>query len=139
MSGLEPVEPFIRAGERPDPGASLVVRGRPLTVEGLLRNADATRCRYSLGGEPLAAVSAEVTADGWSLDAILAGPRMRTRSRYATAPVLTLLGAGFGLLATFARPHYSVVLPSYTDDTAQLLLDALGPVLPNPHYAGRLR
>lgn len=86
---LEVIDTHLRLGEMLDAEADLVVRGWPLTVEGLLRNADATRCRYSLQGEPFIAVSAEVTVSGWTLEAILAGPRLRTRTRYARASVST--------------------------------------------------
>lgn len=134
---LEAIDAHLRRGEAVDPAADLVVRGWPLTIEGLLRNADATRSRFSWRGEPLVAISAEVSAAGWSLDAILAGPRLRTRSRYARAWVSDLVAAGFELLATFAAPHYSVLLPSYDEGSAQRLLDVLGETQRNPFYVGR--
>lgn len=83
MPMLEPIENHLRPGELLDTAADLVVRGWPLTTDGILRNAEASRSRFSHGGEPLVAVSAEVTIAGWDLDAILAAPRLRTRSRYA--------------------------------------------------------
>jgi hypothetical protein len=92
-----------------DPTADLVVRGWPLTVEGLQRNADATQGRFSRDGVPFAAISAEVTIEGWTLEVILAGPRLRTRSRYTAVTAGRLLDAGFELVPTFAGPHYSVV------------------------------
>src|SRR3954454_10946963 len=95
-------------------------------VDGLLRNTDATRSRYSLEGAPFVAISAEATVDEWSLEAILAGPRLRTRSSYASAPVGAVVSAGFRLLATFGAPHYSVVLPSYDELAARRLLGVLG-------------
>jgi hypothetical protein len=134
---LEAIEAHLRQGEDVDPEADLVVRGWPLTVEGLLRNADATRSRYSRRGEPLVAISAEVTITGWTLDAILAGPRLRTRSRYARARVADFLAAELELLPTFPAPHYSVVLRSYDEESAQLVLDVLGEVKANPFYVGR--
>ena len=134
---LEPVEAHLREGEDLDPAADLVIRGWPLTVDGLLRNADATRRRYSWGGQPLVAVSAEVTIDGWDVDRILSGSRLRTRRSYAAAAVGELLVAGFGLLPTFSAPHYSVVLGSYTVEQAELLIRALGEIRPNPHHVRR--
>lgn len=134
---LEPIERHLRPNEVLDPAADLVVRGWPLTIDGILRNADATRSRFSRGGEPFIAVSAEVTIGGWDLDAILASPRLRTRSRYASAPVAAVQAAHFELLATFVAPHYSVVLPTYTEDVVQRLLDVLGEPTPNPHFVGR--
>lgn len=44
--------------------------------------------------------------------------------------------AGFELLASFIAPHYSVVLPSYTENEVRRLLDVLGEPLPNPHFIG---
>jgi hypothetical protein len=105
MIRLAPIEQHLRIGEPIDLGDDLVVRGWPLTIEGLLRNADTTRRHYSRAGEPLTAISAEVTMKGWDLDSILAGPRLQTRRSYASAPVGALLVAGFDLLATFRAPH----------------------------------
>jgi hypothetical protein len=137
MSDLTPIEGHVRAGEVLDPEAALVIRGWPLTVDGLLRNADATRRRYSRAGRPFVAVSAEVTVAGWDVDAILSGPRLRTRRSYAAVPVARVVEAGFGLLATFGAPHYSVVLASYTEAAAQHLIEVLGEVKVNPHHVRR--
>jgi hypothetical protein len=137
MSDFTPIEGHVRAGEVLDPEAALVIRGWPLTVDGLLRNADATRRRYSRAGRPFVAVSAEVTVAGWDLDAILSGPRLRTRRSYAAVPVRRIVETGFGLLATFGAPHYSVVLPSYTEVAAQRLLEVMGEVKVNPHHVRR--
>jgi hypothetical protein len=134
---LEPIEKHVRPAEVLDPAADLVVRGWPLTIDGILRNADATRNRFSRGGEPFIAISVEVTIPGWDIDAILSGPRLRTRSRYASAPVGAVQNAGFELLATFVAPHYSVVLPAYTEEAVQRFLDVLGEPIPNPHFIGR--
>lgn len=133
---LEQIEPHLRHGEELD-GASVVVRGWPLTVDGLLRNAEATSQRFERAGEPLIAVSAELTSAAWDLDRILSGPRLKTRSRYAAAPPPDLIDAGFELLPTFAPPHVSVVLGAYDEATAELLIDALGDVHRNPYYVGR--
>jgi len=137
VTDLEPIELHIRSGEVLHADADLVVRGWPLTVEGLLRNADATRRRYSLGAEPLVAISAEVTVDGWDVDAILSGPRLRTRRSYAAASVAAVVAGGFELLPTFTAPHYSVVLGAYTEDQAQRLINVLGDVRANPHHVRR--
>jgi hypothetical protein len=134
---LEPIEGHVREGEQLDAAAHLVIRGWPLTVDGLLRNADATRRRYSWAGEPFVAVSAEVTIAGWDVDSILSGSRLRTRRSYAAVPVGEVLDAGFGLLPTFSAPHYSVALGFYTVEKAELLVRVLGEVRPNPHQVRR--
>lgn len=78
-----------------------------------------------------------MTIQGWDLDSILAGPRLRTRSRNVSAPVGVVQAAGFELLATFVAPHYSVALPSYTEDVVRRLLEVLGEPVPNPHFIER--
>lgn len=112
------------------------VRGWPLTVDGLLRNADATGHRFSRAGEPFSAVSAEVTVGEWTLESILSGPRLRTRSRYAAVSVQALADAGFESLPTFLAPHYSVTLETYTAERAERILEVLGDVLANPYTSG---
>ena len=134
---LAPIEDHVRHGEEIDPGVALVLRGWPLTVDGMLRNADATRRRWSRAGTPFVAVSGEITVGDWTAEAILSGPRMRTRLRYAEMTVEALVGGGFELLPTFAAPHCSVILPAYTEEAARRLLDAFGPVRINPHHVRR--
>jgi hypothetical protein len=137
MVQRERIEPHLRKSEVLDPAAALVLRGWPLTVDGLSRNADATRRRYSLDGEPLIAISAEVTMPGWDVESILSGSRLRTRRSYASTLAHDVTEAGFRLLPSFAAPHYSVVLGNYTDREAQRLISVLGDVRLNPYHARR--
>lgn len=136
LARLTPIEPHVRV-DAVVSGASVVVRGWPLTVEGLLRNAASTRDRYSLRGRPLVAVSVELADDARPLDAVLSGARMRTRTRYAVASVGAVAEAGFQMLPTFAEPHWSIVLPAYTPSDAQALLTVLGPTRTNPYFERR--
>lgn len=53
---LEPIEKHLRSNEVLDSAADLLVRGWPLTIDVTLRNADATRNRFSRGGEPFIAI-----------------------------------------------------------------------------------
>jgi len=71
------------------------------------------------------------------VDRILSGSRLRTRRSYAAVAVCEVLGAGFGLLATFSAPHYSVALGFYAVEKAELLIGVLGEVRPNPHHVRR--
>ena len=57
-----PIEDHLR-GEDPTEW-TLVIRGRPLTVEGLLLAAGRTVSEFTWRGAPVAAVSAEVTGPG---------------------------------------------------------------------------
>lgn len=136
---LEPIEGHLRPGEQLDLEAHLVVRGWPVDIDGILRNADRTRARYSWAGEPFVAISAEVTIPGWDVESILRGSRLRSRRTYAIVGVGELLEAGFTLLPTFNAPHYSVVLPSYTPAYAARLVEVLGEVKPNPYHERRER
>ncbi|MFT5204005.1 MAG: hypothetical protein ACI9C1_003408 [Candidatus Aldehydirespiratoraceae bacterium] len=137
MSVLEPIETYLRPAEVLDPDAALVIRGWPLTVDGLLRNADATRRRYSLHGDPLIAVSAEATMPEWNVESILSGARLRTRRSYASTLAHDVIESGFGLLPTFSAPHYSIVLANYTEEEAQRLISVLGDIRPNPYHVRR--
>ncbi len=137
MTALEPIELHLRSGEALDGEGHLVIRGWPLTVEGLLRNADATSRRYSFSDEPLVAISAEVTIGGWDVDSILSGPRLRTRRSFAAASVAAVVAGGFELLPSFLAPHYSVVFGSYTEEQAQRLIAVLGDVRANPYHVRR--
>lgn len=108
---LTPIESHLRPDENPGDWI-LVIRGRPLTVEGLVIAAGRTLAEFSWRGEPCAAVSAEITGPGRSTDDLLAGPRLRTRRTYAATRVADVIGSGFPVLATFGAPHVSIVLPS---------------------------
>jgi hypothetical protein len=130
---LTPFESHLRPDDDPRDWI-LVIRGRPLSVVGLLTAAARTLVEFSWQGEPVAAVSAEVTGPDRNTDDVLAGPRLRTRRTYAAAPVASLLGSGFPVLATFAAPHVSIVLPEYTGAHVRTLIEVLGPEQPNPYY-----
>jgi hypothetical protein len=130
---LTPIESHLRPNDDPRDWI-LVIRGRPLSVEGLLTATARTRAEFSWKGEPFAAVSAEVTGPDRSTDDVLAGPRLRTRRTYAATPVIDLVEGGFPVLATFAAPHVSIVVPEYDENHVRELLGILGPEQPNPHY-----
>jgi len=82
---------------------------------------------------------AEATVGGRTLEQILAGPRLRTRKRYASAVAERLLEADFLLLPSFGAPHYDIVLRAYAEDEARRLLDVLGEAHQNPYYVRRQR
>lgn len=113
---------------------TLVIRGRPLTVDGLLLAAGRTVSEFTWRNLPVAAVSAEVTGPTRTTDDVLAGPRLRTRRTYASVSVSALIDGGFPVLATFAAPHVSIVLPAYDEASALALVRILGPEHVNPHY-----
>lgn len=123
--------------EAPPPNETQVVlRGGPDT--GLLIRSHARRVNrlYVLDGAELWAISVYVALDDvgtGSAKAIL-----RTKLRSYTHVYLPTVGqlreAGFELLATFARPHFSVLMAGL--DTAPELFEALGELRINPYAGG---
>jgi hypothetical protein len=130
---LTAIEAHLRTDEDVGRGF-LVIRARPLTVEGLLAAAGRTLDEFSWNEVPLAAVSAEVTGPDRTIKDLLAGPRLRTRHTYASAPVLDLIAGGFSVLPTFTTPHVSIVLPEYDEAVVRTLLTILGPEQANPYF-----
>lgn len=97
--------------------------------------------RFCLDGEPLWGVSVFCALDEIgpaSLEGILAG-RMATYGLVHTPTVGRLTEAGFDLLPTFSRPHYTIRFASDAEDELARLLTALGPAEPNPYHGGRPR
>jgi hypothetical protein len=132
-----PVEDQLRARAPAVDADRLVIRGRPLTVHGLISNATRTAAVYTWQGEPFLAVSAEITGPGRPTEDLLAGKRLRTRRTYVRATPEAIAEAGFSVLETFAAPHVSIVLPGYDENLVQQLITALGPELPNPFFERR--
>jgi hypothetical protein len=114
---LEPIEKHLRPNERLHPAADLVVRGWPLTIDGLLRNADATRSRFSWWRT--------VHRHLGRGDRRRVEPRCHPGQSEAAHQESVRLGAmaavqaaHFELLARFVAPHYSKVLPTYTEEVS---------------------
>lgn len=121
--------------------ATMVVRGGPDGLDKLVQHARRTSRAYVLDGEPLLGVSVFLAIDGSgddSLNGILAG-RMRTYRVVYTASVASVRAAGFGLLPTFRRPHYTLTLPDASEPTITTLVAALGSEVANPYHVGSRR
>ena len=100
-----------------------------------------THRAFSLDGEPLWGVSVFCALDEIgpaSLNGILAD-RMATYRMVHTPTVSRLSEAGFELLPTFGRPHYTIRLATDEKDELSGLLEALGPAEANPYHGGRPR
>lgn len=120
--------------------AVVVVRGGPSTIAQLARHAGRTADAFDFDGEPLTGVSVFCALDdigAASLDALLG------RFSYYRVVYLPTAGrlrsAGFELLPTFKRPHYTVRLSSGRDSELEALADALGAAQPNPYHGPRRR
>ena len=129
------LRPHLRGEVVPD-DSIVVVRGGPTSIEKLGAHAVRTHGAYVLDGQPLFGVSVFCALDDIgpsSLDGLL--------QRFAPYRVvhLPLAGqlreAGFELLASFRRPHFTVRLG--TLDELPRLLDALGRAEPNPYHGRR--
>jgi hypothetical protein len=119
--------------ERPLAAVTLVVRGGRDTVDKLRGHAQRTARAWALDGQPLLGISVFAVL-GMSLEDLL---RRRFASfRTVYLPTVGQVGdAGFELLPTGQRPHYTVCLRRADDRELEELLAALGPARPNPQYA----
>lgn len=131
MSDRIEQRPRLRVEELPA-DATIIVRGGRDTVDKLLLHALRTARAWSLDGQPLLGISVFAVLDR-PLDELL-------RERFATfrtvylPTVHSLSAAGFDLLPTGRRPHFTVRLQSADANERQRLLVALGPARDNPAY-----
>lgn len=121
----------LRDEKLPD-DTGLVVRGGRDTVDKLRAHATRTARAWSLDGSPLFGISVFAVLDA-PLDELL-GQRFAT-FRWIYLPTAgELRGAGFDLLPTGQRPHFTVRLSSGDDVELGRLLVALGSPRDNPEY-----
>ena len=120
----------------PLPAATtILVRGGPDTVSLIRAHARRTNRLYCLDGTPLWGVSVFAALDAIgpvSRDGLLGG-RLVTDEHVHTPTVEALQNAGFVLLDTFRRPHFTVRLANDSPDEATGLLSAIGPAEENPY------
>jgi hypothetical protein len=109
MTDQQPIETYLRV-EHIDDEMTVVVRGGPVTTEKFLEHARRQAREFTFRGAAMYSISVNLTVAGWDMDALLAGP-LASRSTFATTTVGAVRIAGFELLATFAAPHYDLVLP----------------------------
>ena len=132
--GREELRPYLR-DERPPDGATVVIRGGPDTLAKLAMHARRTHDAYVLDGEPLWGISVYCALDDVgpaSLDGLL---RRFASYRAVHLPRAgQLRGAGFLLLPSFGRPHYTIRLNGDDPAGLTLLLDALGPTEANKYH-----
>lgn len=125
----------IRDDDLPD-DTKVALRGGPDT-ESLIRSHVRRANRlFVLDGEEVWALSVFVALDDvgpGSAPAILR-TKLRSYPRVYMPTVGSLREAGFGLLSTFARPHFSVVMPGL--GSAEDLLAVLGELQINPYAGG---
>lgn len=128
MSG-QPIEPLVRAEDAPD-DTVVVIRGGPIATAKIIEHARRQQAVFTYRGDPMIAISVDLTIAGWTVERILQ-ERMWSRSSYATSTVGELRAAGYELLATSTAPHYSVILPDTTEPVAAAFIAHFGPTLQN--------
>lgn len=114
----------------------IVVRGGPDTVAKIVRHAHRTQQRWALDGKPLVGVSVFCALDPngpASLDSLLA-TQLRSYRVVHRVPAGKLLAAGFELLPTGSRPHYTIRMMSGDEAMAARLLAVLGPPRENRNH-----
>ena len=114
MSDREDLRLRVRSEEPPPPTASVVIRGGPDTPSLLQTHAKRLQRLYELDGEPVLGISVFVVLDDVgpaSERGILAG-KLRSYPSLYRSTVGRLTDAGFVLLPTFTRPHFTIVLPA---------------------------
>ncbi|MFN0026839.1 MAG: hypothetical protein ACKV2O_06585 [Acidimicrobiales bacterium] len=138
MRALPDLRDHVR-GEPAPRTATIVLRGGPDTAAKIRLHAQRLRRAYSLDGGDVTGISVFGALDELgpaSMEAILAQKLGSYRViRRVTAG--ELIDAGFELLPTFLRPHFTLLLPDL--DRAGELLALLGPEQPNPRYGQRQR
>jgi hypothetical protein len=132
--GWEELRPYLR-DERPPDDATVVVRGGPDTLAKLAAHARRTHDAYVLDGEPLWGISVYCALDDVgpaSLDGLLR--RFASYRAIHLPQADQLRSAGFVLLPSFGRPHYTIRLDGAHPAALNRLLDALGPGEANKYH-----
>ncbi len=133
---LEDLRDRVRSEVLPA-SAAVVIRGGPDTLSLLAAHARRLNRLYVLDGVPVFGVSVFVARGELgpaSERSILTG-KLRSYPTVYRTTVSRLSEAGFVLIATFADPHYTVVLPGL--DAVGELAAAFGELVPNLYAEGR--
>lgn len=144
MGDDAPTNEELRTHVRVDPPRAddvIVIRGGPDTAEKVRGHARRLHTVYVLDGLPVFGVSVVAALDDLgpaSLDRLLAD-RMSSFRLVHLPRVGTVVEAGFGLLPTFGRPHFTALFESDEPPIIERFLSALGPAQPNPYYRGTRR
>ncbi|MBW3614414.1 MAG: hypothetical protein KY439_03780 [Actinobacteria bacterium] len=131
------LRPQLRA-EAPPGDAVVVVRGGPTTLARLRDHARRTHDAYLLDGAPLWGVSVFCALDDIGTASLEGLLRRFASYRVVHLPrVGALTAAGFELLPSFGRPHFTIRLTSDSDEHLKTLLGTLGPGEANPYHGGQ--
>ena len=126
----------VRKDDPPPDASQVALRGGPDTGSLIRSHARRFNRLFVLDGAEVWAISVFVVQDdvgSGSLEALLR-TKLRSYGHVYLPTVGQLRGAGFELLATFARPHFSVLMPGL--DSAPELFGALGELQINLYAGG---
>jgi hypothetical protein len=118
--------------EEPLPDTAMVLRGGRDSVDKLRRHALLTARAWSLDGAPLFGISVFAVVDQ-PLEALLRERFASFRTMHVTT-VGRLRGAGFALLPTGLRPHFTIRLSASGEAELRQLLAVLGLARDNAQY-----
>ena len=127
------LRPHIRT-ELLDLDRVIVVRDGPNTVAKLRDHARRTYRAFSLDGQPVFGISVFCALDAAgeaSLNGLLAG-RLSTFRKVHLPRASDLVGAGFDLIPTFRRPHFTLLIDGVFEAQLIHLRSVLGPPRDNP-------
>jgi hypothetical protein len=112
--------------ERPPDDATVVLRAGVMGVENVKRAAERTFDLYAVYG-----VSVEGVLD-MSVHEACCGQRIASYRRVRLSTFGRVRRAGFALLATFERPHFTLVLADLSELTLARLDRCFDEAIPNP-------
>lgn len=137
LDSREELRQVVRAGEPAVDDVLLALRGGPDTPALLRSHARRVNRLFLLDGAEVWGISVFVALDPVgpaSVDELLRR-RLRTYDQVYLPSAGRLRAAGFGLLPTFSRPHFTVLLEGL--DQVPRMLEALGALQRNPYAVGR--
>lgn len=115
----------LRADHPPD-DATVVVRAGVLTAANARRSAERAFALYLVYGLSVEGAIGTTVADACS------GDRISSYGHVRLSTFGRLREAGFALLATFAHPHFTLVLPDVSELTLARLNRCFDAPIPNP-------
>lgn len=133
-SGREELRPYLRV-EPSLPLSTILVRGGPDNAALIRSHARRTHRLYCLDGVALFGISAFGAIDQTgpaSRDGLLLG-RLSSYEWVHLPTMEALQSAGFAVLATFGRPHFTLRLGDDSSAEVARLLAVLGPAEENPY------
>jgi len=122
--------PLPLRSEQPPDDAAVVLRGGVLRADAVRRAAERTFQLYAVFGISVEGVLDMTVQEACSGERVVGYRRVRL-STFGRVRV-----AGFALLATFDRPHFTLVLPDLSDFTISRLDRCFDPPIPNPGRSG---